>query len=78
MVVYDTIIMRPTQPDLLPQIKGGLDRPRQKSNNLRIEYFIIANTIEEILITRLGIAKQFTTTYIMPMAKFYQISINHK
>ena len=76
LIIYDTIIMRPPAPDLLPQIKGRLDRPGNKSDNLRIEYFIIKNTIDEGLIIRLNIASQFIQKYIMPLAKFYKISLN--
>lgn len=78
LVIYDTIVMRPPQPDMLPQIRGRLDRPGQLKNNLCIEYFILKNTIENGLILRLEIASQFVHKYIMPLSKFYDISINHK
>lgn len=78
LVIYDTIIMRPPQPDHLPQIKGRLDRPGQKSDNLRIEYFILKDTIEEGLILRLNMASKFVHKYIMPLAKFYDLSVNHQ
>ncbi|AVG46627.1 putative helicase [Acanthamoeba polyphaga mimivirus] len=78
LVIYDTIVMRPCQPDSLPQIKGRLNRPGQESNDLYIEYFLIQDTIEEGLLIRMNIASQFVHQYIMPLAKFYDISVNHK
>ncbi|XWV25891.1 putative helicase [Tupanvirus soda lake] len=78
LVIYDTIIMRPPPPDKLPQIKGRLDRPGQKSDDLHIEYFVLKDTIEEGLILRLNIASQFLQKYIMPLAKFYDVSVNYK
>jgi len=78
LIIYDTIVMRIPPPDKLPQIKGRLDRPGQKSDNLLIEYFILKDTIEEGLILRMNIASQFIQQYIMPLAKFYDISINYK
>ena len=78
LIIYDTLVLRPPPPDLLPQIKGRLDRPGQKSDNLHIEYFVMKNTIEEGLILRLNIASQFIQKYIMPLAKFYDISVNYK
>ena len=37
LVGFDTILMRPPNFDLLPQCKGRLDRPGQKSKNLYLE-----------------------------------------
>lgn len=78
LIIYDTIVMRPPAPDTLPQIKGRLDRPGNKSNDLYIEYFVLKDTIEEGLILRLEIASQFVQKYIMPLAKFYDVSVNYK
>ncbi|BCS83382.1 putative helicase [Cotonvirus japonicus] len=78
LVIYDTIVMRPYLPDVLPQIKGRLDRYGSKYENLYIEYFILKDTIEEGLIIRMNIASQFIQKYIMPLAKFYDISVNYK
>lgn len=77
LVIYDTIIMRPPAPDKLPQIKGRLDRPGQQALKLYIEYFIFKDTIEMGLILRLNIASQFVQKYIMPLATFYDISVNY-
>jgi hypothetical protein len=78
LVVYDTIVMRPPPPDKLPQIKGRLDRPGNKHDNLRIEYFLIENTIEEGLLLRMEIASQFAYNYIMPLVRFYDLSVNFR
>jgi hypothetical protein len=78
LIIYDTIIMRPPQPDKLPQIKGRLDRFPQKSMNLHIEYFVLNNTIEMGLLLRMELASKFMHQYIMPLAKFYDVSINYK
>ncbi|CAH6421624.1 Helicase [uncultured virus] len=78
LVIYNTIIMRPPPPDKLPQMKGRLDRPGQEDDNLFIEYFVLANTIEEGLILRLNIATAFLHKYIMPLAKFYDVSVNYQ
>lgn len=78
LVIYDTIVMHPPPPDKLPQIKGRLDRPGQKLDHLYIEYFILKDTIEEGLILRMNIASAFLQKYIMPLAKFYDVSVNYK
>jgi hypothetical protein len=78
LVIYDTIIMRPPAPDKLPQIQGRLSRPNQKSDNLFIEYFVLRDTIEEGLILRMNIASQFLQKYIMPLSKFYDVSVNYQ
>lgn len=77
LIIYNVIIMRPPQPDLLPQIKGRLDRPGNKHNNLFIEYFVFENTIDIGLLIRMNIASQFVHNYIMPLARFYDISVNN-
>ncbi|AGF85442.1 helicase family protein [Moumouvirus goulette] len=69
--------MRPPTPDTLPQIKGRLSRPGQKSDNLYLEYFVLKNTIDEGLILRMNIASKFLHQYIMPLSKFYDISVNY-
>lgn len=78
LIIYDTIIMRPPVPDKLPQIKGRLDRPGQLLEQLNIEYFVLKDTIDEGLILRMNIASQFIQKYIMPLAKFYDLAINHE
>ena len=49
-------------------MKGRLDRPGQKDQDLNINYFIIEDTIEEALIFRLELAQKFKNDYIMPLA----------
>jgi len=79
LIIYDTIIMRPMMtPDKIDQIKGRIDRPGQKSNNLRMEYFILKDTIDEGLLIRMRLCSQFVKNYIMPLSKFYDISVNYE
>ena len=78
LVIYNCLVLRPVQPDLIPQIKGRLARYNQKSTELFIEYFVMKDTIEEGLILRLNICSQFIQKYIMPLSTFYDISVNYK
>lgn len=78
LIIYDCIVSRPPQPDKLPQMKGRLNRPGQQSQTLRIEYFVIKDTVEMGLILRLNIASSFLQKYIMPLSKFYDISVNYQ
>lgn len=75
LVKYDTIVCRPPEPDKLPQMKGRLDRPGQKSNELSLVYFYVRDTIEEGLLRRLDIANSFSSNYVMPLSRFYRISL---
>jgi hypothetical protein len=68
---YDTILLRPTEPDKIPQIKGRIDRPKQEANNLYLEYLIIKDTIEEIDLVKLEIANNFYKNHIIPLANYY-------
>jgi len=76
LVIYDTIIMRPPEPDKLPQIKGRLDRPGQLSNKLEIRYVILKDTIEEASLIRLEMCNNFYNNYLMPLAEFYDLATN--
>lgn len=76
LVIYDTIIMRPPEPDKLPQIKGRLDRPGQKSKDLTIRYVLLEGTIEEAGITRLELCNKFYSNYLMPLAEFYDMAVS--
>lgn len=78
LVVFDTIIMRPPPPDILPQIKGRLDRHGQKNKELYIEYIILKGTIEEASLDRLMLAKNFYNTHIMPLSEFYKTALSYK
>ena len=66
---------RPPEPDKLPQMKGRLDRPGQEKETLRLEYFLIEDTVEEGLLIRIEVANKFLNDYIMPLAKFYEIAV---
>jgi superfamily II DNA or RNA helicase len=78
LVDFDTIIMRPPAPDILPQIKGRLDRHKQKNKELFIEYLIIKGTIEEASLDRLMLAKNFYNNHIMPLSEFYKTALLYK
>lgn len=75
LVHFNTVLMRPPPPDLLPQIKGRLDRPGQQNSKLYLEYFMIDQSIDLGLEVRMNIASNFLSTYIMPLAEFYTTSI---
>jgi len=77
LVLYDTILMRPPEPDKLPQIKGRLDRPGQKSTELSIRYVVLENTIEEASLIRLVICNRFYNNYLMPLAEFYDLAVKN-
>ena len=74
LVIYDTIVMKIPAPDKLVQIKGRLDRPGQKAQDLHIEYFIFKDTVDEGLIIRMNMCSGFVKTHIMPLSKFYKVS----
>lgn len=78
LVIYNTIITRPPESDKLPQMKGRLDRPNQKSNNLYIEYILTENTIEEAGLLRLELCNTFYKNHIMPLADFYDLAVGMK
>ncbi len=71
LIKYDTILMKPPEPDKLPQIKGRLDRPGQKANKLYIEYIILENTIEEIDLVKIELTNNFYQGHIVPLANYY-------
>jgi hypothetical protein len=74
LVVYDTILLRPPEPDKLSQIMGRLNRPGQKSNNLWMQYVLLENTIEEASLIRLEMCNNFYNNYLMPLAQYYDIA----
>ena len=78
LVIYDTLICYPDKPDLIPQKKGRIDRPTQKSNTLYIEYIIVKDTIEEAYLVRLEMMNNFYKNHIMPIADFYNLAITYK
>lgn len=76
LIIYNTIIMRPPEPDKLSQIKGRLDRPGQKSKKLYLKYILLKDTIEEAFLLRLEMCNNFYNNYIMPLSEYYNIAIN--
>ncbi|QKF94375.1 helicase/uvrB [Fadolivirus algeromassiliense] len=78
LVIYDTIITRPPNPDALPQMRGRLDRNGNKNNILYIEYVIAENTIDEAGLLRLELCNNFYTSYILPLADFYELAVGKK
>ena len=75
LVKFTCILSRPPEPDKLPQMKGRLDRPGQEKETLRLEYFLIEDTVEEGQIIRIEVANKFLNDYVMPLAKFYEIAV---
>lgn len=71
LIKYDTILMKPPEPDKLPQMKGRLDRPGQIAKKLYLEYIVIANTIDEIDLVSLQLANNFYSSHIIPLANYY-------
>lgn len=71
LVKYNSILLRPTESDKIPQIKGRIDRPTQICNNLYLEYIIIKDTIQEIDLVKLEIANNFYKSHIVPLANYY-------
>ncbi len=78
LVYLSTIVTRPPEPDKLPQMKGRLDRPGQKSKYLFIEYLVVDNTVEEASLFRLELANSFFNNYILPLADFYDVAVGKK
>lgn len=77
LIEFNTIVTRIPYPDLLPQMKGRLDRPNQKSNMLYLEYILLADTIEEGHLLRLELNNNFYRNYIMPLSELYDIAIKY-
>lgn len=78
LIYLDTIVTRFPEPDKLPQMKGRLDRPEQKSETLYIEYLYIDDTIDRAGMLRLEMANRFYNDYIMPLAEFYDVAVGRK
>jgi hypothetical protein len=78
LVIYDTILSRPPDPDKLPQMKGRLSRYGQTKDKLHLEYILLKDTIEEASHLRLEIANSFHQGYIMPLASFYDLALSKR
>ncbi len=57
-------------------MKGRLDRPGQKENELVINYIIIDKTIENGDYLRLDLCNKFYSNHIMPLSEYYKIAVN--
>jgi len=75
---FDTILCRPPNYDILPQIKGRLDRPGAKKDILRIEYILLKDTVQEAMLIKLELGNKFRSNHIMPIADFYKLAITFK
>lgn len=75
LVEFDTILTRVPESDKLPQMKGRLDRPGQKSNILYLEYLLITNTVEDANLYKLEVANNFYGNYVLPLAEYYKIAV---
>lgn len=75
LVCYDTLLLRPPRPDLLPQIQGRLDRPGQQREDLEVHYYLFGDTVEEGLVLRMRAAEQFGAEYMMPLTQFYGLAL---
>lgn len=72
LVHCDTLITRPVDPDLVPQMRGRLGRPGQKNPNLHWVWIVAEDTLEETKLERNKMAEQFHGEYIMPLAELYK------
>jgi hypothetical protein len=77
LIGFNCIVCKPPYNDILPQMKGRLDRPGQKSNDLLIYYIIAENTVEEGLLVKMQIANNFYKDYILPLSKYYKLAIKY-
>jgi hypothetical protein len=78
LVICDAILCRPQNPDVLPQLKGRIDRPGQTKRDLHLEYLLVEDTIEEANLVVLEMAARFRNKFIMPLAEFYDIAVRRK
>jgi hypothetical protein len=69
------MITRPPEPDKLPQMKGRLDRPGQKHDELSIKYLVMKDTVEEATYLRIDLCSRFYQNHIMPLGDFYQLAL---
>ena len=76
LVIYDTILTRIPNPDVVPQMKGRLDRPGNAHTRLYLEYLLLSETIEEASLYKLEMANSFNKKFILPLAEFYKIALN--
>ncbi len=65
-------------PDKLPQMKGRLDRPGQKTDKLFIEYVYVDQTIDQGQLFKMEMMNTFYKDYLIPLADFYDVSVGRK
>lgn len=78
LVKYNCLLCRIVSPDVIPQIKGRLDRPNQKEDTLYIEFILLENTIEEANLIILEISNKFRKNFILPLADYYDLAVKKK
>jgi len=78
LIYLNTIITRPPNPDVLPQMKGRLDRPEQKDDQLSIKFLFVDNTVDNASIFRLELANNFRNHYILPISEYYELAVGKK
>ena len=69
------LMTRPVSPDLVPQMRGSLARPGQQHPELRWVWLVIENTIEQAKLENNRLAEKFQNDPIMPLANFYERSL---
>jgi hypothetical protein len=75
LVVCDTLITRPVDPDLVPQMRGRLGRPGQQNTALRWVWMVAEGTLEEAKLERNRMAERFHWEYVMPLAEFFEVAV---
>lgn len=78
LIYLDTIVTPIPPSDLIPQMKGRLQRFGQKSLILHMEFFYLENTIDEANLFKLELANRFRSDYILPLSEFYEIAFGRK
>lgn len=78
LIYLNCIITLIPDPDKLPQMKGRLDRPGQKSDRLSIEYVYVEHTIDQGALFKMEMMNSFYKDYLLPLADFYDIAVGRK
>jgi len=75
LIIYNCIICKPQNSDILHQMRGRIDRPFQKSKILNIYFILAKDTIEEAELIRMEMANNFYKNHIIPLAEFYDLAV---
>ncbi|ETO28268.1 hypothetical protein RFI_08864, partial [Reticulomyxa filosa] len=67
----DCIISRPQSGDLMEQMKGRIDRPGQKRDELILKILFADNTIEEAEASNIRMCGQFIRQYLDPLSETF-------